>query len=162
LAADRALRALSTDPGVVALTRPVTATFKIELLKALRGMEPRLTEEPRIHPASWDIPDVATSEQGWRTTIAPGDTMPARELACILLTVSSLDVPGVAATLSAHLAAAGIGCNLITVSGRDHLFVLNDQGSAALAILRAITQSTERALADAEKRFPWPRRAAKA
>lgn len=93
-------------------------------------MEPRLAEGPQVdHAADGAILHVAASEQDWRTTTAPGldAIMPGHELACIVLTVSSLEVAGVAATLSAHLAGAGIGCNILTLSGRDHLFVLNDQ-----------------------------------
>lgn len=123
-------------------------------------MEPRLAEGPQVdHAADGAILHVAASEQDWRTTTAPGldAIMPGHELACIVLTVSSLEVAGVAATLSAHLAGAGIGCNILTLSGRDHLFVLNDQGTTALEILQAVAQSAARALADAEQRVHWPR-----
>lgn len=122
-------------------------------------MEPRLAEGPQVDQAADGAIHVAAAEQDWRTTTAPGldAIMPGHELACIVLTVSSLEVAGVAATLSAHLAGVGIGCNIITKSGRDHLFVLNDQGTTALEILQAVAQSAARALADAEQRVHWPR-----
>lgn len=152
------MRALSPNRRVVALRREVATTYKIELIRALGGMQPRLAKGLVVHWVSdGDALYISKARQDGPTPSGLATRTLGPALACIVLTGSSLDIAGVAATLSAHLAAAGIGCNILTVSGRDHVFVPDQQGTAALEILEAVSQSAQRAQADAEKRVRWSR-----
>ncbi|MFI9847180.1 ACT domain-containing protein [Nonomuraea sp. NPDC051941] len=52
---------------------------------------------------------------------------------------SSLETIGLTATISHHLAANGISCNIVAGYYHDHLFVPSDSGSMAIKILRKIS-----------------------
>ena len=55
---------------------------------------------------------------------------------------SALDGVGLTAAVSGALARAGIPCNVVAATHRDHLFVPEDRAEAALATLRALAAAT--------------------
>jgi uncharacterized protein len=114
-----------------------------DLRRLIEGMEPELRPGEYVFVAG-DVPDaVATvrEPEGMSAVVARADADAAGleydfVAAWITLTVhSALDAVGLTAEVSARLADAGIGCNVVAGARHDHLFVPADRVQAALRAL---------------------------
>ncbi len=130
---------------------------EIDLPKLIASMSPELvpgvfvfaTLPPgKQRPAGMD-PVMTFREREGETLILSEEQAGAAALAStfrsrmITLNVhSSLDAVGFLATITAHLAAAGMGVNPVSAYFHDHLFVPADRAEEALSILQALADSS--------------------
>jgi uncharacterized damage-inducible protein DinB len=120
------------------------------------------TLQPVLHPATYAF--CVVSDDGNIAALAPLGTFreaegltviveesvalahglpPLFRAAWITLTVSSdLAAVGLTAAVSRVLADAGISCNVVAAAHHDHLFVPVERGADAMAVLRALQDSS--------------------
>jgi hypothetical protein len=132
-----------------------------DLTELLSGMRPRLDERSWVFAAL----DTATVPAGLRPILqfreaegltvvveageaAQAGLQPLMRARMITLDVhSSLEAVGFLAAILPRLAAAGIGVNPVSAAYHDHLFVPQEQGARALALLQEIAAEARAATA---------------
>ncbi|MCK1797693.1 ACT domain-containing protein [Streptomyces sp. XM4193] len=124
-------------------------TGERDLKKLLTGLRPELREGPYVFTSieGTAVPDsvepvVTVAEREGLTVVVPRAQADAAGLryhsvfGWITLRVhSSLEAVGLTAAVSAALAGAGLGCNVVAGYHHDHLFVPYEQASVAVAVL---------------------------
>ena len=122
-----------------------------ELHRLLRGLRPELHTEPWVYapgpaPAGALVFATVAEDEGTTLVLRRDEAEAAAlrpEWFCARITLrvdSQLVDVGLTAAVSSRLASHGISCNVIAGLAHDHLFVPEDRGDEALALLQQLVR----------------------